>query len=100
MCVFLSQEGRINEGRKYHMTLLPSRRWCVAILVTATASCIVFAQSKLPADLDPESRARLPYLKKSDMDAKGQKILETFASKDDTLRGPLAFAAYNAPVAQ
>jgi len=82
------------------MTLLPFLRWCVAILATASASFIVFAQSKLPADLDLESRARLPYLKKSDMDAKGQKILETFASKDDTLRGPLAFAAYNAPVAQ
>jgi len=34
------------------------------------------------------------------MDAKGQKLLETFASKDDTLRGPLAFAAYNSGVAQ
>jgi len=34
------------------------------------------------------------------MDAKGQKVLETFASKDDTLRGPLAFAAYNSAVAQ
>src|SRR5215471_15041901 len=86
------------------MTLLPSLRSWVAILLAASftvaASLIVFAQSKLPADLDPQSRARLPYLKKSDMDAKGQKILETFASKDDTLRGPLAFAGYNAPVAQ
>src|SRR5215471_9464983 len=86
------------------MTLLPSLRSWVAILLAASftvaASLIVFAQSKLPADLDPQSRARLPYLKKSDMDAKGQKILETFASKDETLRGPLAFAADNAPVAQ
>ena len=86
------------------MTLLPSLRSWAAILLpaslTVAASLIVFAQAKLPADLDPESRARLPYLKKSDMDAKGQKILETFASKDDTLRGPLAFAAYNTAVAQ
>jgi 4-carboxymuconolactone decarboxylase len=70
------------------------------MVLAATASFIAYAQSKLPADLDPQSRARLSYLKKSDMDAKGQKILETFASKDDTLRGPLAFAAYNTAVAQ
>src|SRR5215471_11973534 len=86
------------------MTLLPSLRSWVAILLAASftvaASLIVFAQSNLPTDLDPESRARLPYLKKSDMDAKGQKILETFASKDDTLRGPLAFASYNGAVGQ
>jgi 4-carboxymuconolactone decarboxylase len=69
-------------------------------VLAAAASFIAYAQSKLPADLDPQSRARLPYLKKADLDAKGQKILETFASKDDTLRGPLAFAAYNTAVAQ
>jgi 4-carboxymuconolactone decarboxylase len=82
------------------MTLSPSSRWLAAILLAASASFIVYAQSKLPADLDSQSRARLPYLKKSDLDAKGQKVLETFASKDDTLRGPLAFAAYNTAVAQ
>src|SRR5215472_17765299 len=82
------------------MTLSPSSHWWAAILLAALAPSIAHAQSKLPADLDPESRARLPYLKKSDMDGKGQKILETFASKDDTLRGPLAFAAYNSAVAQ
>jgi 4-carboxymuconolactone decarboxylase len=82
------------------MTLSPSSRCWVAVLLAGSASFIAFAQSKLPADLDPESRARLPYLKKSDLDAKGQKVLETFASKDDTLRGPLAFAAYNGAVAQ
>jgi 4-carboxymuconolactone decarboxylase len=82
------------------MTLSPSSRCLAGILLAASASFIAYAQSKLPADLDPQSRARLPYLKKSDLDAKGQKVLETFASKDDTLRGPLAFAAYNAAVAQ
>ncbi len=82
------------------MTLSPvSRRWAVAV-VAASAAFIAYAQSKLPADLDPQSRARLPYLKKSDMDAKGQKILDTFPSKDGTLSGPLAFAAYNSGVAQ
>jgi len=82
------------------MTLAPSSQKWAVILLAASVSFIVYAQSKLPADLDPQSRARLPYLKKSDMDAKGQKLLETFASKDDTLRGPLAFAAYNSGVAQ
>src|SRR5262249_31157737 len=51
-------------------------------------------------DLDPESRARLPYLKKSEIDAKGQKVADTFASKDGILRGPLAFATYNPGVGQ
>src|ERR1700676_4711548 len=84
------------------MTRSPSPRWWVAILLVGPASFIAHAQSKLPADLDPQSRARLPYLKKSDMDAKGQKIFETLpgAGKDDILRGPLAFAGYNPAVAQ
>jgi 4-carboxymuconolactone decarboxylase len=79
---------------------LPLLQKMAAIVLATSASFIVFAQSKLPADLDPQSRARLPYLKKSDLDGKGQQVLETFASKDDTLRGPLAFAAYNPGVAQ
>src|SRR5579863_9172127 len=82
------------------MTLSSSSQKWAAVSLAASVSFIAFAQSKLPADLDPQSRARLPYLKKSDMDAKGQKVLETFASKDETLRGPLAFSAYNSGVAQ
>ncbi len=82
------------------MTLSTSTRWSTAILLAASASFLAYAQSKLSADLDPQSRARLPYLKKSDMDEKGQKILDTFKSKDDTLRGPLAFASYNPGVGQ
>jgi 4-carboxymuconolactone decarboxylase len=84
------------------MTLSPSARWWVAILLAGPAPFIAHAQSKLPPDLDPQSRARLPYLKKSDRDAKGQKIFDTLpgAGKDDILRGPLAFSAYNPAVAQ
>jgi len=83
------------------MTLSLSSRWWAAILIAASATFIGYAQS-ISADLDPQSRARLPYLKKSDMDAKGQKIFDTLpgAGKDDILRGPLAFAAYNSAVAQ
>jgi 4-carboxymuconolactone decarboxylase len=82
------------------MTFFPSTRVRAAILLAGSVSFLAWAQSKIPADLDPQSRARLPYLKKSEVDAKGQKLFETFASKDDTLRGPLAFAAYNPAVAQ
>jgi 4-carboxymuconolactone decarboxylase len=87
---------------KTHRTVARSSRCCAAILLAASASFIAYAQSKLPADLDPQSRARLPYLKKSDLDAKGQKIFESLpgAGKDDILRGPLAFAGYNPAVAQ
>src|SRR5271155_1489961 len=82
------------------MILAPSSQKWAAILFAASASFIAYAQSKLPADLDPQSRARLPYLKKAELDAKGQKVLDTFGSKDGTLTGPLAFAAYNSGVAQ
>src|SRR5580700_9198508 len=84
------------------MKYSPSPRSWAVILLAGSATFIAHAQSKLPSDLDPESRARLPYLKKSDMDAKGQKIFDTLpgAGKDDILRGPLAFAGYNPAVAQ
>jgi len=87
---------------KTHVPLAPSSRCWAAILLAASASFVAYGQSKLAADLDPQSRARLPYLKKSGMDAKGQKIFETLpgAGKDDILRGPLAFAGYNPAVAQ
>jgi 4-carboxymuconolactone decarboxylase len=75
------------------------RRWAV-ILLAASASLLMYAQARLPADLDPQSRARLPYLKKAEMDAQGQKLLDTFRSKDGTLTGPLAFASYNSGVGQ
>src|SRR5262245_16784631 len=94
--------SRINQGRKTPMTISPSSKRWAAILLAASASFLVFAQSKLPADLDTQSRARLPYLKKSDMDSKGQKIFDTLpgAGKDGILRGPLAFASHNAAVGQ
>jgi 4-carboxymuconolactone decarboxylase len=84
------------------MTLAPLSHSWAAILLAASTSFIAYAQSKLPDDLDAQSRARLAYLKKSDMDAKGQKIFDTLpgAGKDEILRGPLAFAAYNPAVAQ
>jgi hypothetical protein len=84
------------------MTLSPSTYWRAALLLAASASFIAYAQSQLPTDLDSQSRARLPYLKKSDMDEKGQKIFDTLpgAGKDGILRGPLAYASYNLAVGQ
>src|ERR1700689_4257454 len=85
------------------MKLSPSSHWWPSILLAGSAALVIaYAQSKLAADLDPQSRARLPYLKKSDMDAKGQKIFDTLpgAGKDEILRGPLAYSAYNPAVAQ
>ena len=75
-----------------------SFRGAAALLLLASGG-FVAAQSaaKLPADLDPDSRARLPYLQQKDFDAANQKIYEVLPGrgKDGVVRGPLAFAAYN-----
>jgi len=77
---------------------LSSQKWA-AILFAASVSFIAFAQSKLPSDLDPQSHARLPYLKSSEVDAKGKKVVDIFG-KGGTVTGPLAFATYNPAVGQ
>jgi 4-carboxymuconolactone decarboxylase len=75
-----------------------------ASLLLASGALLASAQSaaKLPADLDPDSRARLPYLQRKDMDDSSQKIFDTLPgrSPEGVLRGPLAFAAYNPGVAK
>jgi 4-carboxymuconolactone decarboxylase len=72
-----------------------------ALLVLLTA--LAAAQSAtLPADLDPTSRARLPYLQRKDVDEKSQKTFDVLPgrSPEGVLGGPLAFAAYNPSVAK
>src|ERR1700733_7807699 len=81
------------------MTLSPFSRRCAVVLLAALASFIAYAESKLPGDLDPQSRARLPYLKSSEVDAKGKKVVDIFG-KGGTVTGPLAFATYNPGVGQ
>jgi 4-carboxymuconolactone decarboxylase len=81
------------------MTFSPSSQKWAATLLAASMSFIAYAQSKLPADLDPQSRARLPYLKSSEVDAKGKKVVDIFG-KGGTVSGPLAFATYNPAVGQ
>jgi alkylhydroperoxidase family enzyme len=66
----------------------------VLVLFTSFAA----AQSpSLPRDLDPDSRARLPYLQRKDVGEADQKTFDVLPGrgKDEVLRGPLAFAAYN-----
>jgi len=77
------------------MTLYPSSQKWAAVLLAASMSFVAYAQ----ADLDPQSHARLPYLKSSEVDAKGKKVVDTFG-KSGTVTGPLAFATYNPGVGQ
>jgi 4-carboxymuconolactone decarboxylase len=72
-------------------------------LLLLTSGVVVAAQSATsPADLNPDSRARLPYLQRKDMSEADQKIFDVLPGRgqDDVLRGPLAFAAYNPAVAK
>ena len=58
-------------------------RMGTAFLMLASGAVLAQAQSptKLPADLDPNSRARLPYLQRTDMDEKDQKIFDTLPGR-------------------
>ena len=86
--------------------MLTRRRlyWSAALLLTSGA-LLATAQSTapLPSGLDPQSRARLPYLQRKDLDENAQKIFDVLPgrSRDNSvLSGPLAFAAYNPAVAK
>jgi 4-carboxymuconolactone decarboxylase len=82
----------------------PSHRFLFVLIAGGLAAPVAatFAQS-MPADLDPQSGARLPYLTREDFGDEGQRISGIFARGDgaptDPVSGPLAFAAYNIPVA-
>jgi len=67
-------------------------------LLLVLLAAVVAAQTTL----DPDSHARLPYLQRKDMNDADQKIFDVLPGrgKDDVLRGPLAFAAYNPAVAK
>src|SRR5215216_3761019 len=72
------------------------------LLISGVALARAQAPATLPADLDPESRARLPYLQRKNLDEAGQKIFDTLPGRSPAgvLGGPLAFAAYNPAVAK
>ena len=75
----------------------------IATFLLLTMPAVTSAQ-QLPADLDPDSLARLPYLQRQDTDESAQRLFDIFVrdsnSPTDQLTGPLAFASYNVPVAK
>jgi 4-carboxymuconolactone decarboxylase len=78
--------------------------WSAALLLLAAIAVVTYAQSNagLPADINPDSRARLPYLQRKNLDEASQKIYDVLPGRrpDGSLSGPLAFAAYNPAVAK
>jgi len=75
-----------------------------SLLALASYASTALAQSapSLPSDVDAKSLARLPYVTRQDVGDAGQKLADIFVRNgkpSDPLKGPLAFAAYNVPVA-
>jgi 4-carboxymuconolactone decarboxylase len=72
-----------------------------SLLLACCAAAVAPAQ--LPADLDPHSLARLPYVQRKDTDEGAKRLFDIFVrgsnKPTDEITGPLAFAAYNVPVA-
>ena len=88
---------------KAHVTrtrspLLP--RISAAVLMTV---CSVGNAQQLPADINANSLARLPYVQRKDTGEDARRLFETFVRNSnaptDEIKGPLAFASYNVPVA-
>lgn len=80
-----------------------SRTFLAASVVLAAGFAAGAAAQSLPADLNPSSRARVPYVQRKDTDESAKRLWDIFVrgsnSPTDELKGPLAFAAYNVPVA-
>jgi 4-carboxymuconolactone decarboxylase len=75
-----------------------------AFMLAAVCTITAFAQTTAtrPADILPDSKARLPYIQRTSLDEAGQKIYDVLPGRgaNGTLGGPLAFAAYNPAVAK
>jgi 4-carboxymuconolactone decarboxylase len=82
----------------FRLTFVPA----IAAALVLSSATLAEAQ-QLPADLDAKSRARLPYVQRKDTDESAKRLFDIFVrggtSPTDELAGPLAFAAYNVPVA-
>jgi 4-carboxymuconolactone decarboxylase len=78
-------------------------RITLAFVAAAMLAPVVSAVAQpMPADLDPVSGARLPHLTREDLGEEGRRLADIFArdgKPSDPVSGPLAFAAYNVPVA-
>src|SRR5438309_4533720 len=74
----------------------------VTALLLLAGALAAAQSSSLPADINPDSHARLPYLQRKNMDEKSLPTFDTLPGlgKDGVLKGPLAFAAYNQGVAK
>jgi 4-carboxymuconolactone decarboxylase len=78
------------------------RAWLPVLAAASLAVAAGASAQTLPADLDAKSGARLPYLTRQDLGEAGQRLADIFArdgAPGDPVSGPLAFAAYNVPVA-
>jgi 4-carboxymuconolactone decarboxylase len=81
-----------------------SRKSFFAVSAVLAASCAVGAAAQsLPADINPGSRARVPYVQRKDTDESAKRLFDVFVRNSnlptDEIKGPLAFASYNVPVA-
>jgi 4-carboxymuconolactone decarboxylase len=88
------------------MTTHLSLSRAAALLVLCGGALAANAQTAapLPADIDAKSLARLPFVQRKDTDESAKRLFDIFVrtpqpSPTDTISGPLAFAAYNVPVA-
>lgn len=84
------------------MTTTGSLRITQVIAGLGLAVVIGSAEAQMPADLDPDSGARLPYPTRAHVLPDGQRVADIFARNggpEDPINGPLAFAAYNPKVA-
>lgn len=79
-------------------------RGMLTILLIAAGALAAAAQStnSLPADVNSDSRARLPYLQRKNLDENAQKVFDVLPGRrqDGSLGGPLAYAAYNPAAAK
>lgn len=83
-------------------SIATTRISALMLIVSATVTAGIAGAQTMPADLDPTSGARLPYLTRGDLLPEGQRLADIFARNgddSDTVSGPLAFAAYNVAVA-
>jgi 4-carboxymuconolactone decarboxylase len=75
----------------------------VTLSLFAGATVASAQSAQLPSDIDATSRARLPYVQRKDTDEQAKRLFDIFVRNSNTptdqLGGPLAFSAYNVPVA-
>jgi 4-carboxymuconolactone decarboxylase len=76
--------------------------WIALMMIANAVLSSAQSAAGLPADINPDSRARLPYVQRKNLDEAGQKVFDVLPGRrpDGSLGGPLAFASYNPAVAK